>query len=200
MGFDRATRGVGEDSPATVAILAGGVGRRLGGVAKGLIRIGNQTVIERTLEQLPARAATLLIANAPGPYAFLGLPIVGDIEPGRGAPGGVVTALAASATPWTLVVACDMPGVTREAMEALLAARSRDVDAVCFERQGGLEPLLGVYRRTLLPGWAGALAGNPSLRGLVRAARLAALPAPSEALLDSLNTPGDLAVRGARNP
>jgi len=184
----------------SVAILAGGHASRLAGVAKGLIRIGNQTVLERTLAALPDRAQTFLVANEPWPYAFLSLPIVGDVAPGRGVPGGVVTALAASATEWTLVVACDMPFVTREAMEALLARRRPGLEAVCFQRQGELEPLLGVYRRTLLARWAAALGGNPSLRGLVRSAHLEALPAPTDDLLDSLNTPADLERAGARIP
>jgi molybdopterin-guanine dinucleotide biosynthesis protein A len=184
----------------TVAVLAGGKGRRLGGAPKGLIRFGGQTVMERILAALPDRAATVVIANDPGPYASLGLPILGDVDPDRGAPGGVVTALAVSGTPWTLVVACDMPHVTRAAMETLLAARAPGVDVVCFERRGDLEPLLGVYRRTLLAPWAAALASNPSLRGLVRSARLATLHTPSDLLLDSLNTPRDLAEQGARVP
>jgi molybdopterin-guanine dinucleotide biosynthesis protein A len=164
-----------------------------------LIRLGNVTVIERTIQVLPGPVAWI-VANVPQPYEFLGLPIVGDLEPGRGAPGGVVTALAVSATPWTLVVACDMPNLERSAVEALLAARTPDVEAVCFERGGDLEPLLALYRRSLLWRWAGLLATNPSLRGLLRAARLKVLPTPSGSLLDSLNTPADVLRTGARFP
>ena len=184
----------------SVAILAGGHASRLGGFPKGLIRIGNQSVLERLLGVLPARDQTLLVANEPGPYRGVDLPIVGDVVPGRGVPGGVVTALAASGAAWTLVVACDMPLVTREAMEALVARRGPGLEALCYQRQGELEPLLAVYRRSLLTRWAAALPGNPSLRGLARSARLLALPAPSEGLLDSLNTPEDLERLGARLP
>jgi molybdenum cofactor guanylyltransferase len=191
---------VADRSLVTVALLAGGRGRRLGGVPKGLIQHGERTVIEHLVAQLPEHAFACVIANRPEPYEFLELPIVGDVEPERGAPGGVVTALAVSATPWTLVVACDMPNVTRAAIESLLQARRPEVDAVCFARQGELEPLLALYRRTLLGPWAEALGRNASLRELLGAARRQVLPAPTESLLDSLNTPEDLARIGARPP
>ena len=37
----------------------------------------------------------------------------------------------------------DMPLVTREMIDTLLAHRHQGIDAVCFSRNGALEPLLG---------------------------------------------------------
>jgi molybdopterin-guanine dinucleotide biosynthesis protein A len=177
-------------NPTTV-IIAGGQGQRLGGAYKGLIRIGNSTLIERTLAQCP-EGPRLINANQAEPYAFLGLPVVADLEPGRGAPGGVVTALAMSSTDAVLVVACDMPNVTRRSMTDLLELFVEGVDVVCYERRGDLEPLLAVYRRELVHQWWPQLASNPSLRGLVREARVRLIQVDDDSLLDSINRPEDL--------
>jgi molybdopterin-guanine dinucleotide biosynthesis protein A len=138
-----------------------------------------------------------VVANDPWPYEDLPVPIVGDVVPGRGAPGGVVTALALAATEWVLTVACDMPFVTQAAIDALLAEAHADVDVVCFEREGRFEPLLGLYRRALLHRWGEQLDTQPSLQGLIRAARARVLTPTDPAVLDSLNTPDDLRRAGA---
>jgi molybdopterin-guanine dinucleotide biosynthesis protein A len=178
-------------NPTTV-VLAGGLGQRLGGVTKGLIRVGGLTLVERVLLEAPP-GPRFISANRAEPFDFLDLPVVADLEPGRGAPGGVVTALAMSATEVVLVVACDMPNVTRLAIDQLLAAWSDEVDVVCFERRGALEPLLALYRRSLVHRWRPLLASNPSLRGLIRQVRVGLVQADEDALLDSVNTPADLA-------
>lgn len=187
---------VKEGAALTFVVQAGGQGSRLGGVAKGLIRLGGERIVDRLLA-LGAEWPRWVVANAPAAYDDLGVPVVADVVPGRGAPGGVVTALAVADTEWVLTVACDMPFVTRAAIDALLAAAGPDVDVVCFERGGRLEPLLGLYRRALLADWAAKLDGQPSLQGLIRAARHRALTPDDPRVLDSLNTPEELARAGA---
>lgn len=187
---------VKEGSALTFVVQAGGKGSRLGGVAKGLIRLGGERIVDRLLA-LGAEWPRWVVANEPGAYEDLPVPVVADVVPGRGAPGGVVTALAVADTEWVLTVACDMPFVTREAIDALLAAAGPDVDVVCFERGGRLEPLLGLYRRALLDDWAAKLDQQPSLQGLIRSARHRVLTPGDPRVLDSLNTPDELARAGA---
>jgi len=190
----------------TLAIIAGGQGRRLSGVPKGLLQVEGRTVLERLLELGPCFGDVLLVANAPEPYARFGLRTVADVVPGKGAPGGVHAALVASRTPWVVAVACDMPFVSREAVGVLLGARE-GVEAVCFEVAGRLEPLLAVYQAALAPAWGEALEEDPSLRQLL--ARFRARLLPGEALravdpglraLVNVNTPEDLALHGVRLP
>lgn len=187
---------VKEGPPVTFVVQAGGRGSRLGGVAKGLIRLGGERIVDRLLA-LGAEWPRWVVANEPGAYEDLAVPVVADVVPGRGAPGGVVTALAVADTEWVLTVACDMPFVTRAAIDALLAAAGAEVDVVCFERGGRLEPLLGLYRRSLLASWAAKLDEQPSLQGLIRSARHRVLTPDEPRLLDSLNTPEELARAGA---
>jgi molybdopterin-guanine dinucleotide biosynthesis protein A len=191
----------------TLAIIAGGQGRRLSGVPKGLLQVEGRTVLERLLELGPRFGDVLLVANAPAPYARFGLRTVADVVRDKGAPGGVHAALVASRTPWVVAVACDMPFVSPEALGVLLGAREDGVEAVCFEVAGRLEPLLAVYRSSLAPAWGEALAEDPSLRELL--SRFQARLLPEEALravdpglraLVNVNTPEDAARHGVTLP
>lgn len=175
----------------TLVVLAGGRGRRLGGVPKGLIRLGNgETIVERLLRL--ARGPAILSANHPEWYERLDVPVVGDLVPDKGAPGGVVTGLAMAGTEWVFVVACDMPFVSRELLESLERRVHAGVDALCFTREGQLEPLCGLYRRALVHDWAPRLDGNPSLRALITSSRYETLEASEPERLISLNSPEDL--------
>lgn len=177
--------------PPALVVLAGGRGRRLGNVPKGLIRLGNgETVVERLLRL--AQGPAFISANHAEWYERFDVPVVADVVPDKGAPGGVVTALAVAPTEWVFVVACDMPFVSRELLDALERRRHAGVDALCFTREGGLEPLVGLYRRALCFDWAPRLDGNPSLRELVSSVRLETVESEEPHRLISLNSPDDL--------
>ena len=175
---------------STLIVLAGGRGSRLGGMAKGLIRLENgETVVERLL-RLPATTA-FVSTNHPEWYERLDVPLIADLVPDKGAPGGVVTGLAVASTDWVTIVACDMPFVTDAMVTSLHARRHAGIDVVCFTRGGSLEPLVGVYRRELCFDWAPRLDGNPSLRELVSSVRLETIEADEPARLLSLNSRED---------
>lgn len=181
---------------ATLVIVAGGRGIRLGTVAKGLIRLGDSTIVEHLLGESPIPCA-FINSNTAETYQGLGPPIVGDVVGGRGAPGGVVTALAMASSEWVLVLGCDMPNVTRAVMTQLLEARSPTCDVVCGERRGQLEPLLGVYRRSLVHQWAprvfeGSAQNVPGLRALLREARTTLVEVGDDSVFESVNTAADL--------
>ncbi|HYI02539.1 molybdenum cofactor guanylyltransferase [Hyalangium sp.] len=192
----------------TLAVVAGGQGRRLSGVPKGLLKLGEGTVLERLLGLAPLFAEVVLVANAPEPYAHFGLRTVADAVPGKGAPGGVHAALGAARTAWVLAVACDMPFVQPEAVRVLLEARASEVDAVCFTVQGRVEPLLAVYRASLAGPWGEGLeAGDPSLRELLARSRARLLPEEALRAVDAelrslvnVNTPEDLRRHGLTLP
>lgn len=186
------------DDAVTLAILAGGRGRRLGGTPKGLLLREGRPLLAHLLDLRPAFDDVLLVTPDPAPYAGFGVRAVGDVVAQRGAPGGVHAALVQAGTPWVLAVAADMPFVTAPVVALLLAERDAAVDAVGFELEGRLEPLLACYRTALAPAWDRALAGSPSFRALWALARARLLGAEALARVDptgravvSVNTPED---------
>ncbi|MGE6763043.1 molybdenum cofactor guanylyltransferase [Corallococcus interemptor] len=191
----------------TLAILAGGQGRRLGGVAKGLLSVGGLTTLERLRAFGSHFREVVLVANVPEPYARFGLRTVEDTVKDKGAPGGVHAALGAARTPWVFAVACDMPFVTEPAARVVLDARGEDVDAVCIEREGRWEPLFAAYRTGLVKQWGEALVEDPSLRRLLMRFRTRVLPVdalravdPELRALVNVNTPDDLVRYGVTLP
>jgi molybdopterin-guanine dinucleotide biosynthesis protein A len=137
----------------TVCIQAGGQSSRMG-EDKALKPFLGRPLIQRVVEQLYPIADELIVTtNRPDDYAFLNLRLVPDLKPGRGALGGLYTAIASAAHPIVAVVACDMPF----ASGALLKAGSRllieeEADIVIAQSEEGYEPLHAVYRReTCLP-------------------------------------------------
>lgn len=192
----------------TLAVVAGGQGRRLSGVPKGLLTLQGRTVLERLLDLAPLFADVLLVANTPEPYARFGLRTVADVVPDKGAPGGVHAAMTAARTGWVLAVACDMPFVSPAAVRVLLEARAPELDAVGFTVAGRVEPLLAVYRTALWEPWGEALRRhNPSLRSLLEACRARLLPEEALRAVDpqlrslvNVNTPEDLERHGLALP
>jgi molybdopterin-guanine dinucleotide biosynthesis protein A len=146
----------------TVAIQAGGESRRMG-QDKALLPFLGKPLIQRVIERLsPLADELLLTTNRPEAYRFLDLPLFPDVIPGRGALGGLYTALSAASQPLVAVVACDMPFASPRLLEAerdlLLATGS---DAVIPRTEGGTEPFHAVYRRnTCLPAIQAAIAAD----------------------------------------
>jgi molybdopterin-guanine dinucleotide biosynthesis protein A len=92
----------------SIVIQAGGESQRMG-QDKALIPILGQTLIERVLDRLSHLGDEILITtNNPECYRFLNLPLIADVLPGRGALGGLYSALNAARGPHVAVVACDM--------------------------------------------------------------------------------------------
>ncbi|MBL8919728.1 MAG: molybdenum cofactor guanylyltransferase [Myxococcaceae bacterium] len=179
----------------SLAIIAGGLGRRLGGRVKAHLEVEGETVLTRLLRL--ARPGESVVVVTQRPDAFPGLRCVPDVEAGRGAPGGVVTALLTVATPWVLVVASDMPALEARHRELLEAAARDDVEVVAATRDGRLEPLFALYRTNLGARWRATLKDEPSLRSLISSVPHATV-ALEPGALDSLNTPDDLARHHAR--
>lgn len=143
----------------TLVVQAGGESRRMGR-DKGLVPFLGSPLIQRVLQRTSALAQEVLVTtNKPEDYKFLGYPVFPDIYPGRGALGGLYTALHLASQPLVAVVACDMPFVSSQLLLAQLAilqqplsAGAQPVDAVIPRRESGTEPFHAVYRRsTCLP-------------------------------------------------
>lgn len=136
----------------TACIVAGGRARRLGGALKPLLLIDGETILARQRAVLAPRAAELVLAlAAPGPLAEQGVRAVYDVVADAGPLAGLAAGLAASARPWMLAVAGDMPYLSPAVLDALLAAASPATDAVVPVVGGYPEPLCAVYGRAAAP-------------------------------------------------
>ena len=137
----------------TVCIQAGGQSSRMG-EDKALKPFLGRPLIQRVIERLSPVADELIVTtNRPEDYAFLDLRLIADLKPGRGALGGLYTAIASAAHPIVAVVACDMPFASAKLIEAgrrLLVEEEADV--IIAKSDDGYEPLHAIYRReTCLP-------------------------------------------------
>lgn len=134
----------------TVVIQAGGESSRMG-EDKALKTFLGHPLIQRVVERLTPIADEIIVTtNRPPAYAFLNLRIIPDLKPGRGALGGLYTAIASATHPIVAVVACDMPFASPkliEAMSRLLVEEETDV--VIAKSEEGYEPFHAVYRREI---------------------------------------------------
>jgi molybdopterin-guanine dinucleotide biosynthesis protein A len=121
------------------------------GQDKALLPFCGVPLIERIIGRLRGLADEVCITSNPPlstKLEYLGLPVFADIFPGKGALGGLYTALARAANPEVIVVASDMPFVNAGLLSAerdLLATSQSD--AVIPFSSFGFEPLHAVYRR-----------------------------------------------------
>lgn len=137
----------------TVCIQAGGQSSRMG-EDKALKTFLGNPLIQRVVERLSRVADELILTtNRPDDYAFLKLPLVSDLKPGRGALGGLYTAIASASNPIVAVVACDMPFANARVLEAATRLMvEEEADVVIAKGEEGYEPLHAIYRReTCLP-------------------------------------------------
>lgn len=137
----------------TICIQAGGQSSRMG-EDKALKTFLGRPLIQRVVDRLSTIADEIIVTtNRPEDYAFLGLRPIPDLKPGRGALGGLYTAVASAAHPIVAVVACDMPFASATLLEA--AGRlmvQEEADVVIPKSEQGYEPLHAIYRRaTCLP-------------------------------------------------
>lgn len=184
----------------TVAIMAGGQSTRMG-TDKALIPWRGTTLIEAILTQVrDLGAESIVITNTPEAYAFLGVPLFSDVLPGKGALGGLYTALHAATQPHTLCLACDMPFVVRPLLEHLIAL-SAEGDVIMPRLNGEAEPFRALYAQTCREPIRAALdAGKMRVISFFPAVRVRFVDEPELAQYDprqlsffNVNTPADLA-------
>ena len=138
-----------ELSDLTVAVMAGGKSSRMG-TDKSFVPLLGRPLIEHVLAKVNSLGnETIIIANKPKSYLYLGLPIFGDMYTDLGPLGGLHSALHNAANPYILVVACDMPWLNRPLLDYLISLR-KSVDVVVPRWSKYPEPMHAVYRKSCL--------------------------------------------------
>jgi len=146
----------------TICIQAGGESRRMG-QDKALMPFLGRPLIQHVVDRLvPIANEMIVTTNRPEDYRFLDMPLFPDLKPGRGALGGLYTALSSATCEVVAVVACDMPFASPELIKAASRLLAKDgADVVIPDSGGGLEPMHAVYRReTCIPAIETAIAAD----------------------------------------
>ena len=155
-----------------------------------MLPVAGRPLIEHLVRQLqPAFPEILISADAAARYKFLGLPVVIDKVPCQGPLMGIASALAASANDLNFVVACDIPDICLEFVASMLQ-RAGDCDGVVpVDGAGRYEPLLAVYRKSMLPAMNAVLgAGRRRIAAAFPLCRMRYVDLGNAAWLRNLNS------------
>lgn len=190
-------------APAFDAIVvAGGRGSRLGGVVKADLDLGSGRLLAGVLDAARAARTRVVVGDVAVPDGVL---LTREDPPGGGPASGVVAGLRALArpSPWTLLLAVDLPDAPAAVAE-LLAAASAGIPAVadglCLLDEGGrLQWLLGLYRTDALARAADAVGTghDVSMRRLLSPLRLEGVR-PRRADVGDVDTWEDVSTWGRR--
>ncbi|MEL7310103.1 MAG: molybdenum cofactor guanylyltransferase [Pseudomonadota bacterium] len=179
-------------------ILAGGHSRRMGSDKAG-IEIDGQSLIARTFVLASEFCEVCRVSVRPDQMndpLRAGLNPLPDTRPGEGPLAGILAAFESDPTADWLVLACDMPGLSREGIQWLVDA-ARDIPeapAVSLTSPDSdlPEPLCAIWRPALsAPVVASLDAGRRCARKLLINAGAALVPAPSADVVANMNTPQD---------
>lgn len=184
----------------TLAVLAGGEGKRMGGPKSGLVLHG-RPVLAHLLDRLAWEGPTLLVTTPglekpPGHERF-------DIEavderPHRGPLQGVLTALRHAPTPRIVIVPVDMPLLDGQCVRWLAGQllSHHEARGVMLRHEGELQPFPASFARELTAAVAKRLdEDRRALRGLAEEDGVIVIDAPlswPKAIWTNLNHPDDL--------
>jgi molybdopterin-guanine dinucleotide biosynthesis protein A len=191
--------------PICGVILAGGKATRMAGQPKGLLPLGDTTLIRQVIKRAAPQVDHLLISsNDPLPeYIQTGLPVIADNKAGHLGPlAGIVTAMewASKTAPdaeWLVSFAVDTPFFPLDLVNRLQQAAQAKVDIIYPEHGGYRHPTLSLWRISQAPALKQALIDDQLYKmgaWLKRAPSLAVdlNPLPDHSFFN-INTPEDLA-------
>lgn len=139
----------------TGVILAGGLGRRMGGIDKGLQELRGRPMVAWVVERLTPQVDELLInANQNGEhYAAFGHRVVPDQIPDFAGPlAGLHAALSAAAHPLVATAPCDSPFLPADLISRLFSAlTATDADLAVARTFDQPHPVFCLCKREVLP-------------------------------------------------
>lgn len=131
-------------------ILSGGKSSRMG-TDKSFLKINDEPVIERIIDELKKITENLIIITNDKPaYEYLRIPLYGDRYSEKGPLAGIESALHHVKSEVYLFTACDMPFIQSDVYEKLLQYID-GYDAVVPVYNNRVHPLSAIYKRSVLP-------------------------------------------------
>lgn len=195
---------IDHSAQVTGLVLAGGLGRRMGGVDKGLQLFNGKPLVEHVIERLTPQVGTLLInANRNSKaYGELGYPIVPDRIQGYAGPlAGLHAGLSACTTPLLVCAPCDSPRLPADLVARLCDALvSSGAEVAIPATASGLQPAFVLARREVLSELTSYLAsGRRRMQEWCEELRLSVVDFADESAFFNANTLADLSNQ-AVNP
>jgi molybdopterin-guanine dinucleotide biosynthesis protein A len=179
-------------------VLAGGESSRMGR-DKASIELAGVNMLARTVELLDGRVTDVLVAVRPeqtDDAVRRRHTLIEDCYSDIGPAAGMFTAHEQSPEAAWLVLACDMPLLSPQALDSLIGARDPEMDAtaLCRSREAAPEPLCAIYEPGNLAAFLAAVRGgeNSSPRAWLQRSRVLRVEAPEGGVLASINTSDEL--------
>jgi len=145
-------------------VLAGGQGRRMGGVDKGLVELAGKPMIAHVLERFRPQVGELVInANQNlDRYGAFGVAVIADAVGGFAGPlAGLHAGLSVTTRPFACTVPCDSPFLPLDLVARLAAAIERDGAKLAVARTFDQpHPVFALARREVLAHLAEFLAAG----------------------------------------
>jgi CTP:molybdopterin cytidylyltransferase MocA len=183
-------------------VLAAGLGRRLGGVAKAELVLGGRTLLEHLLERLrlPDLAPPLVVLRPEAAVAREvarrhGAAVV-EIASRNQSESLRAGVLAAGRTPGVLVCLVDQPFLTADVVARLVDAFRAGAAAVFADGGRGPQPP-AVFAESFLPRLL-ALGGDEGARRFAQSRDAVVVRLPAGLWMEDVDTPADLARLSAR--
>ena len=191
------------NADVTGVVLAGGQGRRMGGVDKGLVDLAGAPMVRHVLARLAPQVGDVLInANQNlDRYRAFGQPVVEDAVGGFAGPlAGLHAGLTRASGELVVTVPCDSPFLPLDLVHRLRAALDREsaqlAVAKTFDQP---HPVFALVRRDVLPNLAAFLAaGGRKIDAWYAALRIVEVAFDDEAdAFRNINTADELAAAAA---
>jgi molybdopterin-guanine dinucleotide biosynthesis protein A len=135
----------------TGVVLAGGQGRRMGGVDKGLVELDGRPLVAHVIERLAPQVGALLInANQNlERYERFGAPVVADDVGGFAGPlAGLHAAMSRAVTDYVVTVPCDSPFLPIDLVARLVAGLAENSAQLAVAKtQNQPHPVFALVRR-----------------------------------------------------
>jgi len=180
--------------------LAGGDAGRIGGIAKGTLKIaGGVSIIERLISELNKTGIEdiIIIANNSAPYRHYGREIIADTRAGIGPIAGIEAGLRhfAGRTDAVMFLPCDLPQFTTKEMAVLKQAFVEGDDMVVFAQTPDklYHPLCAIVHTKLIEEISAAIdRGARRPERVWRQAKGAAVQFADDTAFFNINTPAHI--------
>ena len=138
----------------TAIILAGGMGRRLGGADKGLVEFNGEPLVARLIKQLESQQLSIMInANRNDEqYRSFGYPVYADdLGDFQGPLAGFAGAMRRAQTRYIVTVPCDGPWLAADYLSRFITARQASASRILVADDGErLQPVHAMIETALL--------------------------------------------------